>query len=444
MIRRIREPKDGKWEVESGKWKLVYNLLLPIGIPIYYFYSFLFRKKKLAPMKERLGKLSQEKLNLLVGKSPIWIQAVSVGEVGAVRSLIGMLRKEKPEIPIVLTTTTPKGLEIAKRLESEGVIARYFPLDIRWMMRRFIDQIHPRLFIMVETEFWPNCLAELSRQKIPMVVVNGRISDRSFPRYRMFSGWVKSILAPVSFFLVQTQEDQMRFKQIGVPEEKIQNAGNLKFDAVGIHDKKLPEPVVQSFRQGPVWVAASTHEPEEKELFQTYQKVKEKIPSLSWVIAPRHVERVPSLVDWFSRRGVIPVRWSRWRHEGSGQDWKGGILLVDTVGELNAFYAIANAVLVGGSFIPHGGQNPLEPAAAGKPVLFGPHVFNFREITRQLLAEGGAIQCRDVSKVAEHLTPLLQNPSQAKTIGEKAQAVVEKNRGATERTFLFLRQKNLL
>lgn len=439
MIKRIRERKEAPFA-----FHLFYNLLLPIGILAYWIYASLFKKKKLAPLGERLGRLPKEQWSRLNGKSPIWIQAVSVGEAASVGPLIELIHKENPEIPVVMTTTTPKGFELCQRLEQKGVIAAYFPLDLPQAMRRFIRQINPKLLIMIETEFWPNCISEAAKRGCPMVVINGRVSERSFPRYKIFQEFARQFLSPVSYFLMQSELDAERLGQLGIPEEKVKVMGNLKFDAALANEMKPASLHPQFFKKGAVWVAASTHEPEEKQLYQIYRKVRESVPSIQWVVAPRHVERAKTLKSWFLQQGEKILCWSEYQKNFLSPDTDGTILLVDTMGELSRFYAASDIVFIGGSLIPHGGQNPLEPASFGKAILFGPHMFNFRQITCQLLEQGGAIQCQTLSELPEALTGLLQNPNQAKMIGEKAQAVIQQNRGATERAFQFLLQKNLL
>ncbi len=441
MIKRIRELKGSRWDVV---YLFLYNLFLPFGILIYWIYASLFKKKRLAPLGERLGKLSQEQLTRLIGKSPIWIQAVSVGEVASVGPLIELLREENPEIPIVLTTTTPKGFELCRRLEQKGVIAAYFPLDLPQAMRRFIRAVNPGLLVMIETEFWPNCIAEAAGRKCPMVVINGRISERSFPRYKVFQRFARQFLFPVSYFLMQSELDAERLRQIGVPEEKIKVMGNLKFDAASANEKKPVSTSAEFLKKGTVWMAASTHEPEEKQLYQIYRRLRESVPSLQWVVAPRHVERANVLKEWFLQQGEKVFCWSEYQENSLPLNAAEAVLLVDTVGELSRFYAAADIVFMGGSLIPHGGQNPLEPAGFGKAVLFGPHMFNFRDITAQLLREGGAVQLQSLSEIEELLEKLLKNQAQLKEMGEKARRIVANNQGASGRILRFLKENQLI
>ena len=426
--------------IQEHKNRVLYNLLLPLGIGFYYLYAILFKKKRIDALRLRLGRISKEQLTRLAGRKPIWIQAVSVGEVASVRPLIELLHREIPQIPIILTTTTNKGMEVASRFEIHNLLVVYFPLDFPWTMQRFIEQTNPRLFLMVETELWPNCIAQLAQKKIHMGIINGRISDKSFPRYQTFRKVIQQFLAPVEFFLMQSDTDVYRLEQIGVPKEKIQVMGNLKFDAAGIASKESSLPLPTFLKKGPIWMAASTHDPEEKQLYTIYQQLKKSHPSLCWIVAPRHLERADALENWFLQQGEKVVRWTRYRENACNGSVP--ILIIDTIGELSRFYAIADIVFIGGSLISHGGQNPLEAACFGKPILTGPYMFNFRDIMAYLLESGGIFQAHNLVELEETVASLLQNPTEAKKMGENAHRVVDQHQGASRRVLEFL--KNLL
>ncbi len=449
MIKRIRELEKVFFDLRPSTFYLFYNLLLPFGILVYFLYAWFFKKKKVAPLNKRLGKLSQEQLRRLNGKSPIWIQAVSVGEIASVIPLIQHLRRESPDQKIVLTTTTPKGLELARRYEQEGVIVTYFPLDLSWSMKRFIEKIAPSLFIMVESEFWPNCIAQLAEKKIPMAVINGRISSRALRNYLRFRWIARELLSNIHLFCLQSENDKKRLIGLGISQEKIQIPGNLKFDADGSAFSPLPQAMTEHFKNRPVWVTGSSHNPEEKMLSPIFQRILKDYPNLVWVLAPRHIERVTTIEQWLtlrtspiragSGRRISIFRWSQYRNQPVPLPSGGVIFLIDTIGELSSLYVLATVVFIGGSLIPHGGQNPLEAARLGKPILFGPYFFNFQDIQEQFLNAHAAIQAQNVDELESSLRDLLANPAKASQIGNQALRLVEKNQGATERVLALLK-----
>lgn len=452
MIKHIQERK--KQSLVKTKILLsFYDLLLAIGILGYYFYSFLFKKKKLAPLVGRLGRLSQEQLRRLNEKSPIWIHAVSVGEIASVIPLIRCLRREFPDKKIVLTTTTAKGLELAQRQEQEGVIVTYFPLDLSWSMKRFIEKITPSLFIMVESEFWPNCIAQLAERNIPMVVVNGRISSRTLRNYLRLRWSVRRLLSNIALFCMQSESDEKRLIELGIPPEKIQIPGNLKFDAANIAVSPLPQAITEHFKDRPVWVTGSSHDPEEKMLYPIFQRLLKNYPNLVWVLAPRHVERITKIEEWLRGSSsqlalgsihpdpekISIFHWSQYRNQPVPLPLAGGVIfLVDTIGELSSLYALATVVFIGGSLIPHGGQNPLEAARLGKPILFGPYFFNFHDIQEQLLNAQAVIQVQNLHELEMALRDLLRNPAKARLLGNHALELVRRNQGVTDRILNLL------
>jgi 3-deoxy-D-manno-octulosonic-acid transferase len=370
----------------------------------------------------------------------IWVHAVSVGEVFAVSRLVKTLDAVLPEYFVAVSTTTLTGQAMAReRFGSNRVF--YCPLDLPWAVRSYLNALQPRLFILAETEFWPNLLSGCYRRKIPVAVVNARISDRSWPRYRRMRWLWRPFLSRLSRVLAQSQTDADRLKAIGCLPERVTVAGNLKFDvrAAGETDATCQLKMLASGLR--LLVAGSTLEGEEAALLEAWPRLLQTDPQLAMVLAPRHPERFTAVASLLEKSGVNWVKRSDWRSapEDSLKPLNPGqIVLLDTIGELASVYSLASVAFVGGSLVPAGGHNPLEPAQFGVPVVMGPHFANFRAITEDLLAHQ-ALRISSAVDLSATLIDLLQNSKAAKSMGARARHVFEQQAGATGRCMVALR-----
>jgi 3-deoxy-D-manno-octulosonic-acid transferase len=415
-------------------YDLIFFVFALIYLPIY-----LFKGKFHRGFLMRLGILP----NNLQLERPIWIHAVSVGEAMAVRGLIEELRKAYPGEKIVISTITATGNKIARSIATQGDFVTYLPLDFSAIVRCAIDRINPKLFIIAETEIWPNLISYLYRKSIPVITVNGRISDASFKGYLSIKFLLKNILNKVSLFCVQTERDAKRLTHLGVSQDKIQVTGNMKFDAADYADK-IKDPATYKAKLGlgakeKLLIAGSTHPGEEEAILTIYSRLQSEFPDLKLLIAPRHPERSKDILEGVSRSGFRGVLVSTLPCECRTCIPK-PVFILDTIGELISFYAIADIVFVGGSLIKKGGHNILEPASLGRPILFGPYMFNFCDIAELFLNNHAAILVHNQEELKRNIADLLKNPQEAKDLGSRAKELVGNNQGATNRNASFIRK----
>jgi 3-deoxy-D-manno-octulosonic-acid transferase len=402
-------------------------------------------------LAERLGKVPKRLVaagSLADGtrRGVIWLHAVSVGEVLAVSRLVGELDAAFPALRLVLSTTTRTGQALAReRFGAERVF--YCPLDLPWAVRRYLKALQPQLLILAETEFWPNLLEACFRRQIPVAVVNARISDRSWPRYQMLSRLWRPILGKLSRVLAQSDLDAARLTAIGGRAERVSVAGNLKFD-VRVAQEAQATQVLRSVAPGLRFVVAgSTLDGEEAALLDAWPRLVAAYPDLLLVLAPRHPERFGAVAALLGASRVPWVRRSDWNRTSprSSPDiprpalGAGSIFLLDTIGELASVYSLAAVAFVGGSLVPAGGHNPLEPAQFGVPIVMGPHYVNFRAITEDLRAHD-AIRIAPLEELTEALVDLLGKPSEAKALGTRGRQVFDRQAGVTARSVEALRQ----
>jgi len=363
-----------------------------------------------------------------------WIHAVSVGEAAAAAPLVEAIRGRWPELSVVVSTVTPTGARIVSERLGRLATHRYFPLDLPGPVGRALDAVRPRFFIGLETELWPNFLRALAARGIPAMVANGRISDRSFRRYRMLRGIMARVLGPVSAFGMQSAEDARRIIALGAPPERVVVTGNLKADIRP--DAADADPMWERLL-GPdcsLWIAGSTHQGEEALILDAYQRLAPRFSRLALLLAPRHPERSDEVERLIRERGLQAIRRSAL---GSGED-RAGVIILDTVGELADLYRLADVVFVGGSLVPSGGHNMLEPAQRKKPVLFGPHTTNFRESAELLLSAGGAVVVKDALELTREVERLLDDPELRRKMGEAACAAVATRQGALGETLALV------
>jgi 3-deoxy-D-manno-octulosonic-acid transferase len=360
----------------------------------------------------------------------LWIHAVSVGEVQAVEPLVRKLLELHPELPLVITTTTPTGSERVSQLFGDAVRHVYFPYDLPFSVKRFLRFAAPRLLVMVETEIWPNLLFQCQRRGIVTLLANARLSERSARGYARLGAFTRETFRRISRVAAQGEADAERFVRLGLPAERVLVTGSIKFDIrlpASLHEQAAA--LRHLWGDRPIWVAASTHEGEEAELLAAHRQLRESLPQALLVLVPRHPERFERVAELAQRMGFRTVR----RSTGMPVDPKTELFLGDTMGELSLFLAAADAAFVGGSLIPRGGHNILEPAALGKPVLFGPHMFNFAAISELFLEQGAAKMVKSSEELAWVMERWLSDASERSRIGENGRALVEQNRGALER-----------
>jgi 3-deoxy-D-manno-octulosonic-acid transferase len=387
--------------------------------------------KSFPGLSERLGRLP-------AGTNPhrltgIWVQAVSVGEVRLAAILIPAIRGRTADARFYVSTTTTTGQRLARQSLARWVDAfLFFPLDLPQAARRTVDRLCPALFIALETEIWPNLLRFLSRRQVPSVIVNGRISAGAFGRYRRFRFFFRRVLANLDLALMQTEEDANRIVELGLPRERVRVTGSIKFDL----PPPDPEDGTLAERLGirpdeVVFIAGSTMRGEEEMVLDAYDRASHTCRNPLLVLAPRHPERFDEVADLLAQRGTRFQRRSKLREEPVPERQ---VLLLDSLGELARLYGRGRVTFVGGSLVPRGGHNILEPAVHGKPVLFGPHMENFRDIARRMIDGGGGLQVDGVEQLGNLMGRLVEDEIFFRRAGEAARAVVEANRGALQRT----------
>lgn len=418
---------------------LLYNiLLLLLALPVLagHLLHGLLRGRRRQGVRERFGYYAQERLAPLIGKKTVWVHAVSVGETQAAAPLVKALKSRYPDWAVVLTNVTETGHRVAKGIDGVD-LCLYFPYDFFWTVRRVFSKLKPALVVVVETEIWPNFVRTARRCGVPTVLVNGRISDRSFPRYSRMRFFIKPVLQQFSRFCMQSAVDAQRIEAMGAPAERIEVTRNLKFDMqTGGLNEQDPAPIRRKYSipaDSRVFVAGSTHVGEEEQVVDVYRRLLKNHPDLCLVLVPRHPDRCRAVGELLSSSN-LPYS-LRSEIEGTpGPMASGNVLLVDTVGELLQFYAVADLIFVGGSLVPIGGHNILEAALLKKPVLFGPHMHNFKEISRLLVKAGGGLVVADGEEFFRVATNLLEEPERCQEMGAKGYALLQDNRGATERT----------
>jgi 3-deoxy-D-manno-octulosonic-acid transferase len=413
-----------------------YNLALLAALVLsapWWLWKMATTHKYREGMGERLG--STSRIKILIASDPsravLWLHAVSVGEVMAVSRLVGELDSAFPQFRLFISTTTRTGQDLARqRFGAERVF--YCPLDVPWAVRAWLNALQPKLLILAETEFWPNILNGCFRRNFPVAVVNARISDRSWPRYRRLQSLWRSILNRLSCVLAQSNIDAERLCVIGCRPDRVTVAGNLKFDvraAAESEATRLLKDLTSGLR---LVVAGSTLEGEEAALLQAWPQLLTTESNLALVLAPRHPERFAAVASLLDQSGFSWFRRSDWKTQAPTSLRPGQIILLDTIGELASVYSLASVAFVGGSVVPAGGHNPLEPAQFGVPIVMGPHYANFRTITDDLLASD-ALRIAKTDHLAGTLIYLLSNQTTATAMGSRARKAFAQQAGATAR-----------
>lgn len=425
---------------------LLYDLVLlasaAVLVPYYIYRGWRFGKARRG-IRERLGFYLPDRLAPLAGRPVIWVHAVSVGETRAAIPLVKALKAEFPAHALVLSNVTETGHAVASGIR-EVDLCLFFPFDLSWAVRRVLRQVRPVLVLIVETEIWPNFVRLARRGGSPVVLVNGRISDRSFPRYRKLRPLVRPVLEQFSAFCMQTAQDAERIRQMGAPAGRIQVTRNLKYDMQASAAESLDAGRLRADLRlppgTPVWAAGSTHAGEETAVARVYRRLLQEGREAVLVLVPRHPERARAVAESLAAQGFDVTLRTR-AGERTEPLRPGEILLVDTLGEMLKVYAASDLVFLGGSLVPVGGHNVLEAALMRRPVVFGPHMHNFREIARLLLEVGGGVQVEEGEEgVHGAVSRLLADPELRLRMGEAGYALLQQNAGATRNTLSALRR----
>ena len=422
---------------------LLYDLVLLASAAVlipYYLFRGWRRGKVRRGIRERLGFYTAGQLAQVAGRKVLWVHAVSVGETRAAVPLLKRLKSLYPEHLLVLSNVTETGHQIALDLR-EVDLCLFFPFDLSWVVRRVLRQVRPDAIVIVETEIWPNFIHGASRAGIPVILVNGRISDRSFPRYRLARKLIAPILDQLSAFCMQTELDAQRIVAMGAGPERVSVTGNLKFD-MQVHpvDSAERERLRGAFLLpdgAVIWVAGSTHAGEEEIVTGVYRDLVASGESLFLILVPRHPERCRAVREMLVGQG-LGARLRSVLEEGQTPFAPGEILLVDTLGEMLTFYALADLVFVGGSLVPIGGHNVLEASLMEKPVVFGSYMNNFKEISSLLLNEGAGLVVNDRLELLGAVRQLLGDASRRATMGRAGAGLLERNAGATDKTIAVI------
>ncbi len=423
----------------------IYNILavilLILALPVFVVRTI--REQGFAErFKQSFGRLPEETLDKVAGKDAIWVHAASVGEIVATSPIVKEIKRELPDIPIVVSVVTASGYDMAKRIipEASGII--FFPLDLPYLTYSVAAKIRPQAFLMVETELWPNFLKTARELNIPAMMVNGRISDKSVNRYAYFRSVLNDMLNTIVKFCMQSEIDAEYIIRLGADPSRVVVTGNTKFDqnyteltpaereqltlSLGLEDAEH------------VIVAGSTHRGEEELLYSAFRQIREHFPHMQLIVAPRDTMRADELVELAVQHGFTAVR--RTKLSAQKVVTKQDIVIIDTIGELGKIYGLGDIVYVGGSLVPKGGHNILEPAAHGKPILVGPHMFNFKDSYALLSKHGVCLTVHNGADLAETMLKLLTNEELRQKLGRDALAVINANRGASQKSALYVKE----
>jgi 3-deoxy-D-manno-octulosonic-acid transferase len=418
----------------SSLYSFLYSVVLAVGMLAslpYWLFQMVRHGKYHKGLAERLGRMPS-RLQLPETQEPvIWVHAVSVGEVLAVAGLVEELQRRFPRHRIFISTTTDSGQMLARQRFGEANVF-YFPMDFAFAIRPYLRVLRPRLVVIAETEFWPNFIRLAHASSARIAVVNARISDRSWPSYRRFRRLLRRLLANVDLFLAQTQGDEERLKDIGASPERVRVTGNLKFDIPA----PAPPAIVESLRKsiavsaaGPVLVCGSTVDGEEPLLLKAFENLLVQHPRAIMILAPRRPEHFAAVATLLQQ---ISIRFCK-RSDWNGETLAGGVFLLDTIGELAALYALADVAFVGGSLLPHGGHNIIEPALHGVAIVVGNHTENFRDIVN-LFQSRDAVRVVGPAELPLVLLELLANDAERIALGKRAAETMRSQIGATART----------
>lgn len=420
----------------------LYNILFTcffVASAPYYFLKMWRRGNWRRGFRQRFGHYDNKIKQAVTNRHVLWLHAVSVGEVGICTQLIQALEPRVPNLKVVVSTTTSTGFEKLQKMLPSHIEKVYYPIDRKKCVQRALRALHPEAVVLVEAEIWPNFLWKVRDRGIPCFLVNARMSDRSFRGYSLFGWFFRPIFASFAGVGVQNELDAERLKRLGCRPDAVHVVGNLKYDSVQVAERTQLD-VPQLLRQlgvpegAPILIGGSTHAGEEALLGEMLPRLRQHVPGLFLILVPRHFERSKKVGKELSVRGIRFV----YRTEiGAGTQFNPGekeCLLVNTTGELRYFYEYATVVFVGKSLTSQGGQNPIEPGALGKAMVFGPHMENFRAIASGFVSQGGAVQVQNASELERTIVELLKDEPRREALGQKALEVVKQNQGSIERT----------
>ena len=423
--------------------RFFYNLMTVIlviaAMPV-FAYRCLRQEGFAERLRQSFGCLPAHALDKVAHKNCIWLHAASVGEIVATSPLVKELKKAMPGTPVLVSVVTASGYSMAKRIltDVDGLI--FFPLDLPWLPRRVLAQVRPQAFLLVETELWPNFLYAARQYKIPVMMVNGRISDRSVKRYHYLKGILRDMLDTVERFCMQSAIDEQYIIQLGADPHRVVVTGNTKFDQTYTHvspeEREGLKRELTLTGHEPILVAGSTHEGEEEILLTAFLKVRQQYPQAALILAPREILRVDELVKLCLTKG-LPVRR---RTQQANQGGQGSVVILDTIGELGRIYSVGDVVFVGGSLVAHGGHNILEPAAHGKAILIGPHMFNFKETYALFSGRQACSTVCDAQELTETVLHLLQDSKERQRMEALTLDIVRENKGASQRSICYLQE----
>jgi 3-deoxy-D-manno-octulosonic-acid transferase len=419
---------------------LAYNIFLhTVAAPVlaaYYLPRIVLRGKYRRSLAGKLGRLPADLVLNRLSRPRIWFHAVSVGEVVALMPLVRQLKRRIPHASIIISTGTETGQDRARDSIRDADGFLYLPIDFPECVNRVVDAVRPDLFVLMETELWPNLLHRLKQVGAAVALANGRISDRSFPRYRKLKRFFSPILGSIDLLLMGSELDAQRIREIGAPADRVRITGNTKFDAaLGVITPDVESEIRRALDLEPsaqVFVAGSTHPGEHEVILDAYAQLTKQFPDLILIVVPRHVERTPAILAAMDDRGMEPpFLWSSLHKRES----RGGkkVIVIDCTGELFRIYSVASVVFVGGSLAPKGGQNILEPAAWGKPVLFGPSMEDFREARDLLTSMGSGIQIYGARDVESTVKEILSAPEEWRARGDRGRSEIVKHVGSADK-----------
>lgn len=424
---------------------LLYNIgiimVAVAGLPLFVF-RFVRERQFRERIRHNLGFFSPETLSKVKGRRPVWFQASSVGEVVAASSIIKEFKRQLPDIPVLISSGTGSGYEMAHRVIPEADAIIFYPPDLPGLPGRIVDQVRPRAYVLVETELWPNFIRAARKRSIPVVMVNGRIGERSVDHYRQLRRMFTKMLETVARFCMQSTMDAQYVIRLGADPHRVVVTGNTKYDqnysTMTDTEKSTVLKELGFDGMGPVIVAGSTHRGEEEILIDVLREVQTRFPAVKLLIASRDIPRSQAIVDLVRRQGFS----AELRSKIASVPGRSGVnvVVLDTIGELGCLYTIADLVFVGGSLVPHGGHNILEPAAQGKPILVGPHMYNFKDTYALFSTRGACATALDGPELIQKTLEILTDHTLAERMGQEAAAIVVENRGAAVRTVENLKQ----
>jgi 3-deoxy-D-manno-octulosonic-acid transferase len=419
-------------------YNILFTLFFYLSAP--YYFLRLWRRGNWRPgFQQRFGRYNTKTKQAITNRQILWLHAVSVGEVNVCTQLIRVLEPRVPNLKIVVSTTTTTGMGQLRRRLPSHIEKVYYPVDRRQCVLRALTTLHPEAIVLVEAEIWPNFLWMAQDKQIPCFLVNARLSDRSYRGYRRFGFLFRPLFAAFTGVGVQNDGDAARLRELGCRPQAIHVVGNLKFDAAHLDERRALD-VRAMLRQlgvaeeARVLVAGSTHAGEEAVMAEQFLRLRARFPDLFLVVAPRHFERGKEVGNVLQARGVRFVYRSELSINSRFNAGQVQCLILNTTGELKLFYEAATVIFVGKSLTAQGGQNPIEPGALGKPIVFGPNMQNFAAIADAFLEQGGAVQVRDAAGLETALGDLLADPSRREELGRNARQVVRNNQGSIERT----------